>query len=221
MAEPVTIDPRKLFVWVHTWHGRPSAHREPTLRSLDLSDARGRYEVICQPEGADKDEFYIETLTRIAHDPDVQWMVRLEDDVVVNRNLIHNVSRWDCVREPLFGAGWLSVTNDLLADKNTCRRTPRGNRYREYRECHFSGGVLMSTETLRAALPLIPGRLSEEREGFACGCAPSNAAWRMGKRVFFHEPPIVAIDMTIPPHGKGYGGAIWSQPYSETWRAAP
>lgn len=219
-AAPMQIDPSRVVVWVHTWHGR-DRERNMTLRSLEESDVENGFEVMRQPPGVDRDVFYVETLADLADREDVEWMLRVEDDAVVNRHLLYNACTWEAVNDPLFGAGWLSVTNDMLADQAHCGLV-RGHRTREYHEAHFAGGVLMRTSILRELLPSIEQRLGEgdpDRPGkrFAPGCALSNAVWRAGLRVFYHLPSIVAIDLNLPTY---HGGSqcFWLQPFDANWR---
>lgn len=220
-----TIDSRKLLVWVHTWHGRDDL-RGPTIASLDASDAAGRYEVLRQPEGYPRDDFFLNALQHMAERPDIDWTLRLEDDVIVNKHLVHNVCRWRAPVHRLFGAGWLSVTNQMLDD--TAHISRQGDfRCREYMACHFAGGVLMSTKLLGQLMPRIEERMRKPGS-FAPGVSISSAVWKAGRRVFFHEPSLVKIDGTVPPYHSGkqtmYNTqgwhARWAQPFHPTWRTA-
>lgn len=219
MSDKPIIDPDELLIWVHTWHGRDEL-RQPTLASLDASDAAGRYEIMRQPEGVDRDVFYMDTLRDIASRPGIGWMLRLEDDTVVNPHLLHNVCRWGAVHSARFGAGWLSVTREML---KACVAEIDGYHVRDYKECHFAGGVLMRTSLLETLLDRIEHRLTthpsvRNKDRFAPGCALSHAVYKSGRRVFFHEPAIVAIDLRVPAyHGKKQ--PAWSQPFSPTYRA--
>lgn len=221
------INPTRLLVWVHTWWGRDEL-RNPTLASLDASDAASRYEVYRQPEGTasklrsdgsqrrkEAIAFYMQTLHAIATRPDIDWMLRLEDDTLVNESLIHNLCQWKAVRHRRFGAGWLSVTNALLGDPVNC--TTIGQfRVRVHPECHFAGGVFMRTALLKQALPRIERRLAAKGT-FAPGCSIANAVWHSGKRVFFHVPALVFIDMSIETH-HGFTSRRWKQPFRPQWK---
>jgi hypothetical protein len=213
------IDQARILVWVHTWHGRSDPARAATLRSLDMSDAAGRYEVMCQPVGVHRDDFYMATLRSICARRDIDYMIRLEDDVVVSRHLLHNVSRWKATRHSRFGAGWLSVTDELLADEVNCPKLD-GFRIREFPECHFAGGVLMGVRALSAILPFVEERLRAGGKNFAPGCSLSRAVWKSGQRVFFHEPSIVSIDMNIPAYHPRRKNELHfdKQPYDQNWR---
>lgn len=208
------IDPSRVLVWLHTWHGRDGL-RDATVASVEASDAKNRFEIMRQPEGADRDDYYMRVLSDLANRADIDWMLRIEDDALVNRHLLHNVCRWKAINDPLFGAGWLSVTDDLLADHTHCG-TRNGFRTREYKECHFAGGVLMRTALLKRAIPMVEERLPGLR--FAPGCGISNAVWRADKRVFFHTPAIVFIDMGVPTY-HGPTRSRWKQPYEPDWKA--
>jgi len=223
MSDKTFIDPSRICVWLHTWHGRDEG-RGATMESVAASDVGDRMEVMRQPTGCHRDDFYMQTLHDLAHRDDIDWMLRLEDDVLVNRHLLHNVCRWNAVHHPLFGAGWLSVTGGIVADRRNCKR--RGPHLtREYHGCFFAGGVLVRTSFLRSALPVIDSRLRElGRKGgplgsFAPGSSVAYAAWESGKRVFFHyKPSLVFIDMTVPNWANNRKSHV-AQPFSETWRS--
>lgn len=214
------IDPSRIFTWVHTWHGRSSTQRAATLASLEASDASGRYQVSMQPENTHRDDYYMDTLRAICDRTDTDYMLRLEDDVLVNKFLLHNVSKWSAPAHPRFGAGWLSTTRGLMADTTNCP-TLDGFRIREYKECFFAGGVLMKLDVLRDVLPLVEVRLRAGGKDFSPGCALSNAVWRKGLRVFFHLPSIVAIDMNIPAYHarRPEENDFDHQPYAQNWKA--
>lgn len=214
------IDPARIFVWVHTWHGRSASDRGKTLRSLDQSDAAGRYEVLCQPATKHRDDFYLAVLSRVCDDTRYDYMLRLEDDVVVNKSLLHNACNWKALSHPLFGAGWLSVTSGLLEDRVNCAQVD-GFMTRQYPECHFAGGVIVSTKMLRSCMDVLEKRLRAGGGSFAPGCALSRGVWSQGKRVFFHEPSLVMIDMSIPAYHTGRPGQedFVRQPFDPNWRA--
>lgn len=214
------IDPGRVFCWVHTWHGRDAKDRDKTIRSIDASDLAGRYSVMCQPKSEHRDDFYMRVLRRICDDTRFDYMLRLEDDVIVNKSILHNACRWRAPSHPLFGAGWLSATSGLLEDNINCRRLD-GHWVREYPECHFAGGLLMPTETLRSGLSYLEQRLRAGGGQFAPGCSLSRAVWSLGKRVFFHDPSIVKIDMSIPAYhpARADQSDFWRQPFDPSWRA--
>jgi hypothetical protein len=214
------LDAARVFPWVHTWHGRDKSDLIKTLRSLDASDLAGKYSVMCQPKSEHRDDFYLRVLRQICDDPLYDYMLRLEDDVVVNRHVLHNACKWRATKHPKFGAGWLSVTNGLLEDSVNCRRLD-GFMVREFPECHFAGGVLMSTAVLRDVFADMESRLRAGGDQFAPGCSVSRAVWKRGLRVFFHEPSIVKIDMSVPAYHPSRENQkdFWRQPFDPAWRA--
>lgn len=103
----LTLD--DVFVYVQTCPQRRETRSE-TLASLDASDARGQYTVIEHPPGVHAQQFYVDAL-RQAQASGKAIVVRLEDDVDVNRHLLRNVLAWPALREPAFGMGFLSNSN--------------------------------------------------------------------------------------------------------------
>lgn len=98
-----------VHVWVHTCSARTGS-LEPTLSSIRDSDVMD-FEVIEAPRlptPRDVTLWLFGALDSMAcRLPDDSLIVRLEDDVIVNRHLRHNVRNWAAVREPTFVAGVL------------------------------------------------------------------------------------------------------------------
>ncbi|HZF12457.1 MAG TPA: hypothetical protein VFE33_27015 [Thermoanaerobaculia bacterium] len=92
----------EVFVW-----GLP--HREPhhTLlrESLAASDV-GPVTWLLHPPGQTAWEHWEESHRRAAASP-ADLVLLLEDDVIVNRHLRHNVETWGWPNDPDFAAGWL------------------------------------------------------------------------------------------------------------------
>jgi hypothetical protein len=103
-------------VWVHTCAARLDKLL-PTLESIDASDIGVDYEVLESPMWCDTpwqecEAWYVETMRRLAAEPFIDGrpadlILRLEDDVIVNRHIIHNCRTWSAVRKPNFALGIL------------------------------------------------------------------------------------------------------------------
>lgn len=183
---------------MHTWHGRAgSAERQRSLRSVSESDV-GDIEICEQPPGVDRIDFYIQTLRRLR--TEAAFLLRLEDDILVNRHIIHNVLRWRGFDEPSFGAGWLSVPSNYALDTNHIDRGPHGTLYRNYKEMNFGGGVIVPSARLDDALLLSVEKhmKSMPANNFTPVRSLSNTMWWRGLRAYFHYPPsLVFMDLDV------------------------
>lgn len=181
---------------MHTWHGRAgSAERKRSLQSVSESDI-GHIDVCEQPTGANRIDFYIDTLRRLRKD--AAFLLRLEDDILVNRHVIHNVLRWRGFDEPHFGAGWLSVPSNYAHDMNHTGRGTHGTIYRKYHEMNFGGGIIIPSAVLDDGLLLDVERhmKSMPTYNFTPVRSLSNVMHLHGLRVYFHYPPsLVFMDL--------------------------
>lgn len=217
------IRPDELYVWVHTWWGRDGV-RDATLRSLDASDTKDRYHVHRQGKEHEKVTFFIETMRSICADPKNKWILRLEDDTIVNRFLVHNTCRWAAPhKEPHFGMGFLSVPNPVLSDKSRLGRGEvLGTPWRKNEGgMHFGGGILWKSSIFSAAMADVENCLRRHLPNLACAVCPSSVFFKKGLRSYFHVPSLVKIDLTLPRHldGKSPGEAFYgTQPFSENYK---
>lgn len=161
-----------------------------TRRSLEASDIGERYEVAQQRPELTPREHFLELLDGAALAP-TEWVLRLEDDVLVNRHIISNLESWPAKTDPRFGIGWLfdpggttRTTHDKMYQRTGKDRWHRGR-------LHCCQGVLMRTAEvpeLRAHaerwFALNPGRLSQD-------LALSEAVQAMGREICVHGPPLV------------------------------
>ena len=214
------IDPSRLIVWVQTWYKRDGV-RDKTLASLEASDVGKNYEVVRQPEGECCVNYYVRAMKRFCRDYD--WILRIEDDTIVNRHLLHNVCTWPAPHgEPKFGMGFLSVTHPVLKDAahigyGEKHKTP----WRNYRGMHFGGGMLYKADLFRERAGKIKRCMCQWHPKFAAAVCPSAALFDDGYRAYFHLPSLVRIDLAIPRSLDGkvvdeskYG----TQPFDENWR---
>lgn len=101
-----------LFVWVHS-----SKRRDPssTLQSVEASDIGKNYLHVRDEESRTFPKDYPNLqqwwqqqwlkAAKLAEEQDCQWILRLEDDIIVNRHIRHNVLTWPALRDPDFGLG--------------------------------------------------------------------------------------------------------------------
>lgn len=216
----VYIDPSQLGIWVNTWWKRDGV-RDATLASLDASDSAGRYQVRRQTESDCCVQFFCNVMRELCET--YTWVLRIEDDVLVNRHIVHNVTTWPAPHvEPKFGMGFLSVTHPVLADKahvgyGEKLKTP----WRKHRGMHFGGGLLWKSSDFLPRIHRIQKCLCEWRPMFAAAVCPSSILFDDGLRSYFHLPSLVKIDLSIPRSrdDKLIGEAVYgTQPFDADFR---
>jgi hypothetical protein len=94
----------KVEIYVLAHPDRTEAH-ERMLASLSESDARSIVWCV-QARGIDP-RLHWRATHELAAESTAEWVILLEDDVLVSRHLIHNVLRWPAANDVRFGAGWL------------------------------------------------------------------------------------------------------------------
>jgi hypothetical protein len=196
---------------------------DATLDSLNQSDAKGEYAVHRQRRENDKKQFFVDTMRMLCSRKDIDWILRLEDDTLVNKHLIHNVCTWPVPHaEYKFGVGFLSVTDPILADSG---RVALGeNLQTRYRNCvngvHFGGGMLWSRELFKKHFDEIAACIFGYRGQLAPAICTSKVFLKHGLRSYWHIPSIVKIDTTLPRFdGKVVGEAVYgTQPFDPEFR---
>ncbi len=209
------MSPEDIFVAVQTCPQRREA-RVPTLDSIERSDIGSRYELLEQlvpppPENETPRQrrrrlrtlarrvpppatLVMEHLRRVLqtmYDSGAEYCLRLEDDILVNRHVLHNLSTWPALEDRDFGAGWLFCTKPLLDDRLRVRRSRgSGTPYRACKEMFAALGVLFR----RNMIPEVLRRL----KGPAQDIGLSTAVWKSGKRCFFHVPALVENRVELP-----------------------
>jgi len=161
-----------------------------TRRSLEASDIGDRYEVAPQRPELTPREHFLEVLDRGARAA-TPWVMRLEDDVLVNKSILHNLELWPAKTDPRFGIGWLfdaggttRTTHDRMYGRPGSDRWHRGT-------LHCCQGVLMRT----ADVPELRAHCAQWFEDHAGtlsqDLALSAAVTAMGQHICVHGPPLV------------------------------
>lgn len=92
-----------MFTWIHTCPSR-EALLDPLLASLDRSDIESFEVRRCDASGlAAVEQWCLEQLDELTQQH--EWVLRLEDDIVVSPHLCHNLQSWPARRCPYFGVG--------------------------------------------------------------------------------------------------------------------
>ncbi len=194
-----------------------------TMASLERSDASGHIVVMEHPEGVEKCRFYRTILEAMAQSSSGH-VIRCEDDIIVNRHLLHNYLTWPALRNPLFGCGWLYVS-ELAAQDRTA--ISRGELYRTSDLVFSSLCVGMPVEHARWCLDRFDRMTTRygcaletcqnvagvrcshrKKEGsprrrgyFGQDGSISLTMFERGRRVFFHRPALAENRLVPSTHG--------------------
>lgn len=196
----------------------------PTLESLKASDVGDNYVLMEHPAGMPRCVFYGTVLARMAKAA-TEYVFRLEDDVLVNRYLLHNTRTWPALKHPLFGAGWLYRSKMARMNRTQLHiEKHSGLAYRLVADTHGSLCVVMPTWLAREAAEAWKVHVDAERCALR-GCAAeeracvlrsaekqkfgqdtflSQMAHRNKKRVFYHDPAIAENRMIKSIRGTTY-----------------
>ncbi len=188
-----------------------------TLESVRASDIGEDFNLLKHPPNVPKCEFFAQVLRTMAAAP-ARYVMRLEDDVLVNRHILHNFLSWPALRDPLFGAGWLYVSEASHRDHWRTGESSLG-RYRNSDVMYGSLCVVMPREYIAAAVKLV----DEWEKAFGCAldtcncskknkkprasktfgqdAALSRSVWALGKRVFFPNPVLAENRLLPSTHG--------------------
>lgn len=158
-----------------------------TRASILGSDIGMDYVALINPADIGPREHFLNVLDFLAA-AQTSLVLRLEDDVLVNKYITHNVKNWEAVNEPDFGVGW------LFSPIAWAGRWPR---------CELNGsmGLLFKTKDVpeimdgaRQWLDEHPSQKGQPHDDLAV----AHAVWRMGKRIYIHDPPLVEHRIDVP-----------------------
>lgn len=169
-------------VWVHSCEFRAGSEcLTRTLLSLRESDIGNDFEVCMGPPWTPQvltdpeaklymDPWWKDTLMRKSEESTAGgkrgYVLRLEDDVIVNRHILHNVKTWPALDEPKFGVGDLfnyDQTWPDLADRMRIRRVREDVFRRLELDQVGSQGQLLAA----AAIPAILAKVGRAHEYYS------------------------------------------------------
>jgi hypothetical protein len=214
---------------------------QPTLDSLERSDLAGvGYEVLEAPMGLGTTEFaqwYDATMRRLISEPmddglPPDLVLRLEDDVVVNRYIAHNCCTWPAIREDDFGIGWL-FQHDRTWDpkgRHIIRRND-GSVVNSQPDVSASQGQLFKSSVVCRILDQFENarrhkRIGSEtylpypREDLLLDLVPSHASQLAGLWVYVHIPSLVNCHAgsSVSAEGVKNEGHYSNKTFSSGWR---
>ncbi len=220
-----------IYAYVHTCPPRDEARAE-TLASLDRSDAEGRYRIEREPEGAIAFAHHVaafERAEKACQGADgARLVLRLEDDVIVNEHILHNLSTWPALREPDFGVGWLFLPTAVEgAENDMVGRGPvtGEQRWLGPRLCSSLGQVWRAddfSDFLRALRrnPDVIRNVAHRSSPPNCAfdLTTSMTVWGMGRSIYLHRPPLVSFGKASAVSIVGHTGSVLEVPYDRTFR---
>jgi len=178
-----------MLVWIHT-----CPPREPLLGrlldSLRRSDVR-EYEIrCCRAKGLHAVEDWMVAQLDELTERD-EWVLRMEDDIVVSPHLMHNALSWPARRCPYFGVGLLYRFSWYTDDTDRWRvDAATGSLWHDHRHVAGAQLVLYRSEAwrrIRKHLPLQRGSLMD--------LGITEAVQRAGLRTYVHKP---SLAQTLP-----------------------
>lgn len=212
----------KADVIIQSCPQRAATLRE-TIESVEASDIGHDYEVAMHPAGMSLNDFFYAVLKRMS-EATTEYVIRLEDDALVNRHILHNVLSWPAVQDPEFGGGWLFVPHGLMGPSwfSAHRMTKNGEMYRTKFPLHSSVGYMFKTETLPKIIEAMHTYDDDKRyNGGMMDFGVSLAIEKLGLKLFLHVPSLVEHNLKIPSamqHTYDSGTATAGGLFKPDWR---
>ena len=163
-------------------------HVLDSVRASDIDD----FEVMEHPEGMPLQDFFLSVMRRL-RDSGADYGIRMEDDVIVGKHILHNVRTWPALKEDDFGAGWLFASQGMIGDQMSLRLSKKYRQtYRPTKEIHCALAVLLPVDLLGDQLyPRM------EQAPIPQDFAMSRSVYSSGMRCYLHWPPLVE-NMMVP-----------------------
>lgn len=222
------IDAKDIFIWVnHSVQREGSEVFARTLRSLNESDAKGQFEVWTHdPKEQSQSDWLIDRLRQAASR--AKFFIRLENDVVVNRYLCHNVASWSALSEPDFGLGLLYSNHTLVHGlaRQHLARSKAGNLRRKTRWIEGGQAQLYKSELVEG----IVANFAKEKKELSHApwysdhiCMPdfwvSTAVYELGLSTYLMEPSLVQHIGTQSSMSPVDASGIYSRNFDQDWKS--
>lgn len=193
-----------------------------TLASVEASDIGHDYEVLMHPPGLPLNDFFYAVLGEMAK-AKTEYVIRLEDDALVNKHIVHNALSWPALQDPEFGGGWLFVPHGLMGPSwFSAHRMSKGEMYRTKFPLHSSVGYMFRTDTLPKIIEAMHAYDDDKRyNGGMMDFGVSLAIEKLGLRLYLHVPSLVEHNLKIPSameHKYDSGTATAGGLFKPEWR---
>jgi hypothetical protein len=168
--------------------GRPGIER--VKASIEASDIGKKYDWREHPPGMTIEEHLYASM-RAARDAGADLVLRLEDDVLVNRHILHNLGTWAAVDDPRFGMGW--AFDPPIYSTGSNAKWPRRSRPDRWHNGRlpFSQAVVMRSSDIETLIVHAKHWYKEfasydgDLDNALC-----YAALAMGKQICIHAPSL-------------------------------
>lgn len=191
--------------------GRDEAHRR-CFASIEASDIGKNYRVSMHPEGVDRNQHWRAT-HELAARAESEFVLVLEDDVLVNRFILENIESWRWKHNKDFGAGWVYNPGGYSKNKDTW--------YIGARPWAMTPGVLYRTATLPAIIESAWAKMAPSTKPMPWDCAAAWGATEHGKRLRVHFPSLVEHMNDLPSKLGNPNKSVLrtsAGTFRETWR---
>lgn len=193
------LAPSDILVWVQS-----TIRRDPdaTIRSIERSDIGKRF--ILHQDRASRSfpgdypalqEHWTRAwkeMVEVALVRKCTWILRLEDDIEVNKHILYNLCTWEAPKSSLFAFGSLFVPDYWLERPELFLEDPETwECFRNIRDIEGAQGQFIHRDSVLPLLEKVPHALQERGEALSFDWSLSRAAWQFGKRVFIHRPSLV------------------------------
>jgi hypothetical protein len=165
--------------------GRDEAHRR-CFASIEASDIGKNYQISMHPDGMHRDDHWRAT-HELAAQASSEFVLVLEDDVLVNRFILENVASWRWKLNKDFGAGWLYNPGGYAKKYDTW--------YSGARPWAMTPAVLYRTADLPRLIDIAWPKM---KSGMIWDCAIAWAAEAGGKRIRVHFPSLAEHQNDVP-----------------------
>lgn len=163
------------------------AAHEKCFASIEASDIGKNYVVSMHPEGVSRNDHWLAT-HQLACRASSEFVVVLEDDVLVNRYILENVDSWRWKEHKDFGAGWIYNAGGY-SDRDTWYRGPQA--------WAMTPGVVYRTSELPKLIQIAWLKMHDHNP-MPWDCAIAYAAHGGGKRIRVHYPSLVEHQNEFP-----------------------
>ena len=192
--------------------------------SIESSDIGTDYELCMQEPGTHITEHFM-ALLRHMSEAKTDLVLRLEDDVEVNRHIVHNLTTWPTIHDPRFKIGWaFDPAGRTRTIHDHVYERPPSREIWEEDELAYSLAVLMWTRDVMAIHDACAEFYKTHPGTTAQDLALSRAQHHIGGGLVIHPPSLVEHMLDLPsslnhPHDK-YSTSMGS--FMKDWkRGAP
>ena len=172
---------------------------DTTRASIEASDIAENYRRVVHPPKLTLQEFVLRFLDVMYEESDAEFVLRLEDDIEVNRHILHNVRSWPALSDPRFGIGWVFDPGGEYSERSIIDRiyNQLGTDGWRWGIVPRSFGVVFRRSELPAIRKYMQGWFPGNRPDYY-DLAYGLAASTLGKHVCVHSPSLVEHDPTLP-----------------------